>query len=1297
MVNFYFDLSETSLEEAKSKILEAASSLNADSQQPLFVLLEQVNLFDASVAPTYSAFPFDRNAITNLFDMLNNPEEAWNIYNNGHNEIESDVVFKIARKKKKPSEDDDLPEVWNTTKLALYHSGMKTKFEKVLKNTPFEPFLEHLPTFKEKQVKHLGVFNAKFNGKFNDIRAHDEYEGKEAGFYNFWRNIRDDLTKRREFCFSKQFVCDGLTHDEKEQLIQIPCIIYALRQCNVSETVLSQILNHHICYGNTIKKQDLTTILNANKIRVIVYELQLSRGKYITNPKKYNPQCEGPWTTVELDFFKGHIMKHEKHEIVYKGSRNRERKIMVHFLDLLQWAFDQKFLVNMNCYEFSKVLETRGFVNNFKAQTAEILDSLEDPSCLEGDCELFSGSDKSSPIYKVYFDFECSTDEIYHRPYSVSFKINSKIKHYWAEKKLNTKIDQYYYDDVGEKFLMKLRHKFRKEAKGGWNQPVCVAYAHNLKYDIQFLMKYLKRINPVMKDNKLYSLKAVYGKGKDKICIEFRDTLPLLQMSLKKAGECFLSERQKKKIKKEAFPYQLYTFSFFDAHPSGWCTLEEFRNGFQDKKALEEFDKNLPNLPIEIYDPSTQHVFYKEYCHFYCDQDVRVLYNVMEAFDEFMTNDDSPFGNAYSPFDYLTISSLAYDYMIKNTILNKEVVKVVNGKPQMAWVPRFPIYTYSCLARYFGQNTVRGGRTMVRDNRMYHYKADSNNPKSLIVDYDAVSLYPSAISKLWITEGTPKIIKGRFSQRDFIEKFTHPDALEGEFKQYNDGWVHIYSLNCNKDRHFPLLCVKDPVTKLNEYKNFHGAVDTWVNAIDLFNLIEFQNAEFQWDAAVVWEGPRHYECRDVIKKLFQLKLHAPNPMIRFLAKLMMNSIYGKSVLKPTNHVTKIIDSKIWRYLGTDVKPKFEKEDNWRNIFNANAYRIKKFSYHPQDKEHITVKFHQLDDAHTFVPFGSNVLAMARRIVGRVMALAEDMEELHPECCPGIFYTDTDSMHIRIDLLEYTEQAYMEKYGQPIKGADMCQFHIDFDPLPGNEEVLGANESWFLAKKMYADHLIGVNGGEGYHQRMKGIPGDLIEWDHYKRLFNGETIEYNLLANGHVSFVIENGTVSSRLEMKREIKVKEAVELEKDYNLIQNLVEGLEDEAGTPTLEEPPTLIEPTPYQPPEWQEWMEGDTPKLEWEAMEIQEEIETQKRQRDEIDIETEDEDLEIPDPKKLKCYESIEDPKDLNMIISIENGHPPTHWERRVFDEGWDPETDEDMINWWKTLGKEQREWLLKLRGDK
>lgn len=169
-----------------------------------------------------------------------------------------------------------------------------------------------------------------------------------------------------------------------------------------------------------------------------------------------------------------------------------------------------------------------------------------------------------------------------------------------------------------------------------------------------------------------------------------------------------------------------------------------------------------------MFDWENQLINFIEYCHFYCDQDVRVLYKVMEAFNEFMTkNSENPFGADYSPFCYLTISSLAYDYMIKKTILKRDVVKVVNGRPIYDWVPQYPFYVYKCLARFIGQQTVRGGRNMCRDNKTWHYMADPENPKSRLVDYDAVSLYPSAIARLWMTEGKPKVVKGASLKRIF--------------------------------------------------------------------------------------------------------------------------------------------------------------------------------------------------------------------------------------------------------------------------------------------------------------------------------------------------------------------------------------------------------------------------------------------------------------------------------------------------------------------------------------------------
>lgn len=1311
MSSFYYDLTVTDPDVAYNGLIEDAKTIPMNTQRPLFILLEQINEFDEEEAPKISAIEFNKENLDLLFDIIKNPASGWNLYNNSGSNIGSDVVSRISTAKNKR---DEYPEIWVTKRIALYNSDKDEQFKAVLDDTVFKEFLDSIPSFQESQWHNNGVFNAKFSPRY---QFHDELP---FYFRQYWEPIRDSPAKRKDLCYNKQFIDVSLSTEEKHEIGRIPCAIYALKQCGVADAVIRTIYERHICYGNTVKTHDLAQVLNSFKYRLKLYKISISQKVTITNneyPRKTKDNLI--WPLIELDFFRGHLMKHEEIVFEYENNRKEKKNTIVPFLRLLYLAFEEKLLVPMDSYEFASLFEDRGFALNYKVNTKEILDSCETGSIFDNDVVPFKGKNKMVPIRKIYADFECSTDEKYHVPYCISFtEINSnhKIKHFWGKDCAKQFLD-YLVKKLNEDRINEKDHIISRDRTYNlyWKRPMCVVYFHNLRYDFTFLIKHLEKVKIVTKGNRLYSAKGKYGKGWGKMCLEFRDTLPLLQMSLRNAGKAFLPEKKQKKIKKEAFPYELYTYSFFDSHPSEWCTLEEFRAGFNNEQLLADFDENLPSLSSKIYNPENQHIFYKEYAHFYCDQDVRVLAQVMKEYDKLMASEGikgingvPPFGNKYSPFKYLTISSLAYDYNLKSCVVewkqdqdeNGNPLVSKNGFPIMKWLPRHEFYQVKGLLRYIGHQTIRGGRVMTRDNIKWHYEADPNNPDSILVDYDGVSLYPSAISRLWMTEGKPIMIKGSFSEKDFLAKFTHPDAPEGEFKDYNDGWVHVYSLMCWKDRHFPQLCIKDPKTKLNDYQNFHGAVDTWVNAIDLFNLIEFQKATFCWDAAVVWTGKRFYECRDMIKGLFEFRAKNKQHPIQLTTKLMMNSIYGKSALKPTNHTTFIVDTHLYRKSEDEMK-KWEIVDNWREFFNANAYRIKEIVY--LDKNHIEVKCHELDASANFVPFGSNVLAMARRIIGRVMALAEDMEELHPECTPGLFYTDTDSMHIRKDLLKFTEEAYMEKYGEPICGKNLCQFHIDFDP-PRNfkkgEEVIGANESWFIMKKMYADQLIGTEGSIAYHQRMKGVPSDLVKWTDYEKIYNDQFVEFDLLEKGHVSFFYENGQVGSRSKMTRLIATKEAkTQLKEDLNTVNNFVEALEqlDRERTPDLEPEPQVLEPTPYQPPEWQEWMEGDTPKLDWETREIQEELATQKRQRDEIDIETEDEDLEIPEEKRLKCYEGIEDPEDANMILFIENGHPPTHWERRVFDEGWDPEADEDMISWWKALGKEQREWLLKLRGDK
>ncbi|ELP84424.1 hypothetical protein EIN_071350, partial [Entamoeba invadens IP1] len=133
--------------------------------------------------------------------------------------------------------------------------------------------------------------------------------------------------------------------------------------------------------------------------------------------------------------------------------------------------------------------------------------------------------------------------------------------------------------------------------------------------------------------------------------------------------------------------------------------------------------------------------------------------------------------------------------------------------------------------------------------------------------------------------------------------------------------------------------------------------------------------------------------------------------------------------------------------------------------------------------------------------GVQILSMSKRIMNEVMCLAEDLDI-------PIYYQDTDSIHIVKSRIEELE----EIYEKTLRGTNLEQFHPDFDELSGD---VYSKESYFLGKKAYCDVLTNEKGECAYHLRLKGIPNNLLNnkedpVELYKRLYNGEKYEFNLL-------------------------------------------------------------------------------------------------------------------------------------------------------------------------------------------
>lgn len=907
----------------------------------------------------------------------------------------------------------------------------------------------------------------------------------------------------------------------------IPCLLNAVKD-QIDENDFKFLQDRKIIYGVGAKTRDFRKYLTSRGYFIRSFRVQPVGDSFKINsdcyPKKSKEETYIPSRIVKIMFWNEHWMPYD-HDL----------------LCLLEKSYRQGYLQRCNAYEFAQQFSNYSYDKMIKFDEKLFFQQHENGFEFnsEFDYDTLSYKEPDTPKYIIFADFECSVNEEFHKPYLISYEgiiVNNAEKDEYVDWIPPTSIFYHFnMESVGYLFLENINN-IAKRLK--INKSIRI-YFYNLHYDFTFLLEYLSNVERLVKENTLYSVSAIFKDTR----LEFWDALPLFRTTLKKAANDYLTPIQKQTIRKEIFPYTLYTFDFFKDHPNNLCPIGEFASHL-NRDQIVEFQENLPMQFINNED----NIDYVEYAKFYCCQDVACLKNIMINFAKLLNGNNVEGISGTLPFKlnlwhYRTASSIGYDYFKRTVLLKQEKKKFT---PLYNWC--FP----KGVLRHLIQRTIRGGRVMTRDNKKWHYFAESI--EGFLQDYDFVSLYPTAMYLLWVTDGFPELIKGEYNQDDIKRLFCPPEMnIEDENNYpFKDGCIHVVFINTKKARHFPNLCIKDEKTKLNNYVNYDNKkVDTWVNVIDVFNLIEYQNAEIKWDGAVVWRGNRHYEIRESIKNLFEFRKNNKKHPIQLVVKLILNSIFGKSILKPVDkekvyvekvrYRSKIIYNCDNQWLEPIPCKKYIAVDNWQEYFNANAYRIHRFE--DAGDKYMDVELYKRDMSSSFNIFGSNVLAMARRVIGRVMTLAEDIEECHPEMCPGIFYTDTDSMHIRSDLLKLVEEEFKNKYGREIKGVELTQCHADFDipeNFKENEKIIGAQESYFLMKKAYCDKLIGDKGSVGYHMRLKGIPTDLVKYGDYKKMYDGESVKYDLL-DGHTSFFYENGKVGSRIEMTREIMTRETRE------------------------------------------------------------------------------------------------------------------------------------------------------------
>ncbi|EDR21767.1 hypothetical protein, conserved [Entamoeba dispar SAW760] len=606
------------------------------------------------------------------------------------------------------------------------------------------------------------------------------------------------------------------------------------------------------------------------------------------------------------------------------------------------------------------------------------------------------------------------------------------------------------------------------------SNPCC--YFHNLGYDGRFLAKY-GIVKIIKRENIIYSMIVKTHRGKTLI---FKDTLALIPTSISNFKNFFKLDGE---YEKEVFPYMYYNHNTFNIGVVENCWIKEVPP-WNDSK-ISHFKTNLIKTKCLYSDGRFNS---KLYCLYYCRQDVEILRKGFLKYREMIKthfNCDCVY--------YNSISSLAFNYFRTKCLSNCD------------------IFEYTGIIRDFISQAVIGGRNMLGENKKRIIENE-------IVDFDACSLYPSAIHRLRLPTGYPFLMTKPINW--YWERLMSEDQVTPNEEKFISFFiVKITVTNVGKHRKMPIIFNK--IKGTNNYIN--DGAEMVVDSIYLEDLIKYQSIEYEVQEGIYWCGHKIDTFSKEIEKVYSFRAtmkRDKNPA-EIVFKLIMNSCYGKTIQKPTLTEYKFYRSKkdMMRFWSRNYKSVIYAEQ----INGSDIWMV-------QTKA-------QMDSFYTPNIIGVLILSMSKRIMNELIYLCEDNDI-------DVFYQDTDSIHILKEKLPLLEYLFKEKYGRELVGTKMGQFHSDFPTVKGKESW--AIKSIFLGKKCYLDVLSNIDDDIDYLIRMKGIPKDIIKKraeesfggnviDLYEYLYYGGILSFDL-SEGGPHFVFERDfTVKTLSSFKRTIK------------------------------------------------------------------------------------------------------------------------------------------------------------------
>lgn len=905
------------------------------------------------------------------------------------------------------------------------------------------------------------LFKIKKGKKKRKIRV---IKNKDGSFFPFINASDIDLKKYQ--IFNKQQIEDQMLVDTQEH-----CLIHVLKEYNIANCLINQVKLAFAFDRKQsafhIKKKDLKMVADIieQSIHLHYYDSKIGSRTSIQEYNTKDPKGE----VVHIAIYENHYFKFEetKYSIysidnyenlkdikdfwnIYKNHKRgdkfyyerHETKSRIKSLTMVRKLYDSGYFIKGDLSMFTESIDHKELKDNV------YLDNIQNEQRI---CERPEPLEKTPPVFWCDTETFVNTGKKYKKINKKKVLLGKKHKLMMIgliDSKSNYVEIRHVKDEVyqgkdKEPTQLLVWEWLRRMTSNGRTNAVC--YFHFLKYDLQVLEPYLNIINKCQQDGELYSCTVLHNKKQ----ILLKDSLKLMPFKLSEFSETFdLPEGIRKK---EAISYVYYTSKNYGKR----CDIDVYLE-LLSKTEQGIFMKNLEHeksyKPKErTFDPVS---YYKDYLRLDC-------LTLKKGFRKFQKLIKKVTNNQIDICQHLTISSLTDFYMKLNGAFD-EVYEMTGN-----------------LRKYVGLG-VHGGRVHVNANYL------KKVIKGKISNYDGVSLYPSAIYRLCKEMGLPKGNAKRIRAEDFkLWNIKNYDKML-DFKIWNKenyGIMTVKITKVNKTQQMPFIHEIDENGTI-QYTNEVPAHPVIIDSITIEDWVDFHKIEYEILDGIYYNSGYNKKMGDLVYALFQERRKQQikeNDAASNALKLMLNSVYGKTIQKKHNTKIKIVKvDKNSFNKGTEkwscVKNHFL-STIYNNFNTVKGYRkINKLSYE--------VEMTKIDTTYNRGHVGVAILSMSKRIMNEVFDCANSKK-----CV--IYYTDTDSLHCNKEDIKTIENEYYRRYKKVLNGLQLGQFHQDFK-LKGaakNADIY-AIKSIFLGKKSYCDYLQSVDKNDEIinkeHSRMKGM-------------------------------------------------------------------------------------------------------------------------------------------------------------------------------------------------------------------